>query len=58
MDDNNGCPAHREAGLVEETEHTDEITLKPGHRTNNVLKDGIKSYDLIHYPGTHREYSL
>ena len=42
MDDNDGCPAHCEAGLVEETEHSDEITLKPGHRTNNVLKDGSK----------------
>ena len=42
MDDNDGCPAHYEAGLVEETEHSDEITLKPGHRTNNVLKDVIK----------------
>ena len=42
MDDNDGCPAHYEAGLVEETEHSDEITLKPGHRTNNVLKDVTK----------------
>ena len=42
MDDNDGCPAQCEAGLVEETEHSDEITLKPGHRTNNILKDGSK----------------
>ena len=41
MDDNDGCPAHYEAGLVQETEHSDEITLKPGHRTSNVLNDGI-----------------